>query len=176
MKKIKFIYVLIATLLFFNSSCDRLKTEAQYQGVSLYKTRGDYYDKVTVGIKKNENRIFRTPYVSGGALTYTGTDTIPKSRAKLVNGYILDSEADLNYDAFLSMSYKELLLWEEKYGETSFIIDTAWKYILDKDPYIEFYKVKNSNMFVSDTSHCDTTGLNQIILEGKIEEYFTKLK
>ncbi|MCK4664519.1 MAG: hypothetical protein KAT68_16740 [Bacteroidales bacterium] len=185
MKQTKLIYLFIAVMLYASSSCDKIKTEEdQYPGVSVYKTRGDYFDKVTVGIIKDENRIFRTPYVRintpyhSGNLFLTETDTIYKFRKKLVNDYVLDGEGDLEHDAFLNISFKELLIWQEKYGETSFCDDTAWKYMLDKDPYIEFYRAKDNEMFLNptDTSILDTTGLNQIILENRLEEYFTKLK
>jgi len=146
-----------------------VKTEAQYPGVSVYKTRGDYFDKVTAGIKNN--KMFRTPDVTiNGNIIITETDTIPKNRKKLVNDYVLDAEADLEHDAFLDMSYKELLLWQEKYGREAAFVDTAWKYMLDKNPYTEFYRVKDNEMFLN----LDTTGLNQIILDGKLEKYFNK--
>jgi hypothetical protein len=168
------VYIIMIAIFLLSSKCEPLKTEAQYRGVSLYKTRGDYFDKVTVGIKKEENRIFRTSDAREKVII-TDTDTIPKRRAKLINGYVLNSEADLKYDAFLSLSYKDLLLWQERYNEIALSIDTAWKYMLDQDPYIEFYLAKDNDMFHFE-GVLDTSGLNQIIMDGSIEEYFTKLK
>ena len=172
MKHIKLIYLFIAAMLCSASSCH--KSEALYSGVSVYKARGDYFDKLNVGIKNN--KIFRTPYVKvGGNVIITETDTIWKLRKNLVKDYVLESGGNLKYDAFLDISFKELLIWQEKYGETSFCSDTAWKYMLDQDPYIEFYRAKDNEMFTNE-GNLDTTGLNKIILDGKLEKYFNKLK
>lgn len=147
------------------SSC--VKTEAQYPGVSVYKTRGDYFDKITAGIKNN--KIFRFP---AGPRPQ---DTLIKRRIKLVNDYVLDGEADLEHDAFLISTTKELMEWEKKYNRLGMPADTVWKYMLDQDPYIEFYRAKDRDMFNFE-GVLDTTGLNQIILDGQLEKYFNKLK
>jgi hypothetical protein len=170
----KLIFIAIIAILSLGISCDKFKADTQYNGVSLYKTKGDYFDKVTVGIKKDENRIFRTSDAYEKVII-TETDTIPKFRAKLVNNYVLDGEGDHLYDAFLSLTFKKLIVWEDQYGRTSFIADTAWKYVIDKDPYLEFYRAKDNKMFQID-GLLDTAGLNQIIMEDGIDEFFTKLK
>ena len=163
MKQTKLIYLFITVMLCSGSSC--VKTEAQYPGVSVYKTRGDYFDKITVGIN-DKDKIFRGPFDS------FKDDTIPKNRARLINGYVLDAEGDLKYDAFLNMSIREYNNWLEEYDMDYLPNDTAWKYMLDKDPYIEYYRAKDRDMFIG----LDTTGLNQIILDGQLEKYFNKLK
>ena len=179
MKHTKLIYLFIAAMLCSASSCH--KTEVPYGGVSVYKTRGDYFDKLNVGIKNN--KIFRTPSFfssiyrdSEKKIPFT-EDTAYKLRKKLVNDYVLESGGNLKYDAFLDISFKELFKMKEQYGENYYIcIDTAWKHILDRDPYTEFYRVKDNEMFRNLDGSPDTTGLNQIILDGQLEKYFNKLK
>ncbi len=49
--------------------------------------------------------------------------------------------------------------------------------MLDLDPYLEHWRAKDNEAFTRN-SHMllDTVGLKQIILDGRIEEYFTRLK
>lgn len=48
--------------------------------------------------------------------------------------------------------------------------DTLRKYILDKDPYLEFYECTTT------LNLGDSVKINQIILRGEIEKYFKRLK
>ncbi len=170
MKKIKFIFPLFFLFFFSSVNCNKKKTEAQYPGISVYKTNSDYLDKITAGIKNN--KIYRGPY--DDFYFYTNTDTIFKGRIRLSRNYIIDTEADLIHDAFLDFSFKDFKIWTTKYGKT-LPDDTIWKHILDKDPYVEFYRIKDRDMFFND-GELDTTGLNQIILDNELEKYFYKLK
>lgn len=175
MKNFRFIQVI---LLFFVLegfvSCDLWETEDNAPGVSIYKTKGDYFDLVTIGMKDNE--IFRTSSftIEGSKFTFSDNDTIYKYRIKLRNGYVLSGESDSRYDVFLKLSFKDQMKLEKRIGPT-IPFDTLKKYILDSEPYTEFYR-DNSRKF-SDRFECvDTAEINNIIKEGEIEKYFTKLK
>jgi len=67
---------------------------------------------------------------------------------------------------------------KERNDELSFPDDIIWKYLLDLDPYLELWRAKDNEAFQNrtDISVLDTIGLNQIILEGRIKEYFTLIK
>jgi hypothetical protein len=51
--------------------------------------------------------------------------------------------------------------------------DTLRKYIIDKDPYTEFYRNKTDvkRLYLSDSLE-----INEIILNGEIDKYFEKIK
>jgi len=159
------------------SSCDKISTEADYKGVSLYRTKGDYFENVVVWMSRDGDKIAGNPAFPLSNLNITKTDTINRNRARIVDGYVLDGEGTLR-DAYLSFTYKEYLLWLERYDELSFPVDTVWKYMLDLDPYLELWRAKDNEAFTanSEVSKLDTVDLKQIILDGKIEEFFTRLK
>lgn len=170
------ILLLFFTVLLMLSSCDKITTEADYKGVSLYRTNGDYFENVVVWMNK-DGGVAGKPGFPLSNLYITETDTINRNRARIVDGYVLDGEGTLR-DAYLSVTYKDYLLWLERYDELSFPDDTIWKYMIDLDPYLELWRAKDNEDFTanSEVSKLDTVGLKQIILDGKIEEYFTRLK
>ncbi len=172
MKKTIFYSIISFTLMLMSFSCDKITTEADYPGVSLYLTKGDYYNLITVGVK--DGKIVRGPYTGLRYIVVDG-DTVNLKRARLTSNYVLDSEGNSRNDAFLNITFKEYL---SKYNGLYIPQDTIWKYMLDLDPYTEFWRAKDNEAFQNRTeiSVLDTTGLNQIILEGRIEEYVTRLK
>ena len=170
MKK-QLIYTTLSILLLVFFSCDKISTEADHPGVCLYLTKGDYCNLITVGIK--DGKIVRGPYTALRYIVVDG-DTINLKRAKLINNYILDAEGNHMNDAFVNIAFNERISKYDVYIPD----DTIWKYMLDLDPYTEFWRAKDNEDFQNRTeiSVLDTIGLNQIILEGRIEEYFTRLK
>ena len=89
-----------------------VKTEGYYPGISIYKTNGDYFDLVTIGLK--DGKVVRKPGIYfGTSLVFTDTDTIYKSRIRLANGYVLDTQAN-SVDSYLKLTWKELFLKESK--------------------------------------------------------------
>ncbi|MDX9845888.1 MAG: hypothetical protein RBT74_02805 [Tenuifilaceae bacterium] len=158
------------------TECDKITTEADYKGVSLYRTKGDYFENVVIWMNK-DGKIAGKPGFPLSNLYITEDDTINRFRSRIVDDYVLDGEGTLR-EAYLSVSYKEYLLWLERYDELTFPDDTIWKYMLDLDPYLELWRAKDNEAFLGYTvsSKLDTVGLKQIILNGRIEEYFTRLK
>ena len=170
------ILLLFFTVLLMLSSCDKITTEADYKGVSLYRTNGDYFENVVVWMNK-DGGVAGKPGFPLSNLYITETDTINMNRARIVDGYVLDGEGTLR-DAYLSVTYKDYLLWLERYDELSFPDDTIWKYMIDLDPYLELWRAKDNEDFTanSEVSKLDTAGLKQIILDDRIEDFFTRLK
>lgn len=174
---------LTSVLLFFSFSygCEKIKYEDQYPGVSIYKTKGDYFDLVAVGMK--EDRFYRTQilwnprYNSFIKLEIRNNDTIYKFRHRLIDGYVLGGEAGLNTDVFLNITFKEYLkrqLRNYESGIGAYVPDdTLRKYILDKDPYTEFYQNRTGakRLYMRDSLE-----INEIIENGEIDKYFKKLK
>ncbi len=162
-----------------NLSCDIFNTQDLPPGISIYKTRGEYFNLVDIGMKGD--KIFRTEsfwnsrYNTMDNLEIKGNDTIYKYRYKLPNGYILDSSANERYDVFLSITFKQQLN-RELSGEhpgTAMPEDTIRKYILDKDPYIEYYRNKTE---VKRFGMSDSIEIKEIVLKGEIDKYFEKIK
>jgi len=171
--KIIFLFGIITLTAF---SCNK-NPQIPEPGIAIYKTRGDYFNLVDIGMKGDN--IFRIPSFRADKykLIFTDSDTIYKYRYRLINGYILDAEADENYDVFLSLLFKRYLLMEENYIVYSLPEDTLRKYILDKDPYIEFYReTYYPHRFSLENLANDTTGINAIIRNNELEKYFEKIK
>ncbi|MFW5873003.1 MAG: hypothetical protein ACOCVN_03355 [bacterium] len=172
---------LILFLIVLFVSCNIFETEDQYPGVTLYKTKGDYFDLVTIGMKGD--RIYSIPrywnprYNSiSKRMEVKDNDTIYTRRCRLINEYILDGEGGLQ-SVFLDMTFKEYLKREiaNAQKELGVIIpeDTLRKYILDKDPYLEYYQ---NNIEVKRLKLSDSLEIREIILNGEINKYFDKLK
>lgn len=145
------------------------KPEALYPGISIYKTRGNYYELVTIGMKGD--KIFRGSYTSERyKFDYSNNDTVYKMRARLIDGYVLDRESSNEYDVFLGLTFKEYMRKETKYGYLPH--DSIYKYIIDKDPYTEYYRENRSEGF----SISDTAVINELIRKGELQKYFNREK
>jgi len=170
-----FFFIIIFSLIV--TTCDLFTDQAIAPGISIYKTRDDYFTLIDIGMKGD--RIFRTSSYSQDVnkFYFRDNDTIYKYRIRLVDGYILDFEADERYDVFLSLSFKECMNLEVEYNQLCLPPDTLRKYIIDKDPYIEYYRdMAEPRLFNYVVEKVDTSEINQIIRDGKLEEYFTRLK
>ena len=127
--------------------------EGPYLPISVYKTNNDYSQNVYVVLSSDKNYI-----INGGA-------TFPFI-AKLTNGYYAHKscETDLNI-AYLSITELE---WVQSInGENKMSYEEQANYIIDKDPFIEFYREKNEyyGQFIKDNS-IDTAKINDIIKTG----------
>lgn len=170
-----FFYIII--LSFAATNCDPFTYQDIAPGISIYKTSSDYFTLTDIGMKGD--RIFRTSSYSQewSKFYFRDNDTIYKYRERLIDGYILDFEADDRYDVFLNLSFKECMNLEVKYNQPCLLDDTLRNYIIDKDPYIEYYRdMANPRLFSHIVGKVDTSEINQIIRDGKLEQYFTRLK
>ena len=158
------------------SSCEPLFKPVLPPGISIYKTNGDYFDLADIGMKGD--KIFRTSIFSGDMYKFITTDgdTIYKYRIKLRDGYILDFEADSRYDVFLDLTFKQHMALEKIYpGGIPFDILTG--HILDKSPYSVYYRdTAEPRLFEHTVDLVDTSELNQIIRDGKLDHFFEKLR
>lgn len=165
---------LLFSLLAMLVSCD--KTEADYPGISIYKTNGDYFELVDVGVDKGKiTRIPTAHYLS--TLLFSTLDTAYKARIRLANGYVLDLEANVKNDTYLSLTWKELFLKEIKSGGHVLTADTLTKYIIDTNPYKEFYReTKYPQKYLPPNILNDTAEINTIIRNGELDKYFEHIK
>jgi hypothetical protein len=158
-------------------SCGLGKDSSRGPGIAIYKTNGDYFNLVDVGMKGDKfirtESFWNNRYDTFDKMEVVDNDTIYKYRWRLINGYVLDKEADYHQDVFLSLTFKEYLAKEIGMGK-SLSHDTLKKYIIDKDPFTEFYSSK-SEPYYSYYS-IDTAEFNSIIRNGELEKYFERLK
>ncbi|MFV0590232.1 MAG: hypothetical protein ACK5M7_02505 [Draconibacterium sp.] len=123
------------------------------------------------------NSFWNARYSSYHFIKFINGDTLYTQRYHLGNGYILDTEADERYDVFIDMTHKEHLRREIINSENGVGIavphDTLFKYILDKDPYIEFYRNKTG---IKRFRLSDSLEIKQILLDGEIDKFFEKIK
>jgi hypothetical protein len=171
----KYVFCSILTLVIISLICTNCDTVSS-PGISIYKTNGDYFDHADIGMKGD--RIFRTSIYSGDMykFTTTGVDTLYKNRIKLRDGYILDFEADLRYDVFLDLTFKQHMRLEKIYPggiPPEILID----HILDKNPYSIYYRdTAEPRLFGQTVGTVDTIELNQLIKDGNLGKYFEKLR
>jgi hypothetical protein len=130
----------------------------------LYKPKGDYNSKVAIFMNASKSRIIGYPGYDGRAGDTTCHPLV------LLNGYFLDMGCTYGINsAYLDVDRKDYLNFQLTVTADSFIY-----YILDKDPFLEYYESKY--IFPNDTLQVDTVSLNKIIRNNEIETFFTKLK
>jgi len=158
-------------------SCDNSEVENLGPGISIYKTKGDYFNLTDIGMKGDNIYWISSYRIDFGKptckLLVVDNDTIYRYRQRLQDGFVLDAEADERYDVFLSLSYKEYLKKEQTLNTNSLPDDTLKKYILDKDPYTIFYRNKTE---VKRFNISDSLEIMEIISTGQIDEYFERKK
>ncbi len=91
----------------------------------------------------------------------------------LANGYFLNGSMGPN-TGYLSLSIEEYNKLESKPNK-----DSLYKLLIDKEPFIEFYKLNDDRgIFINGNGYLgfDTVLLNSIIKNDKLELYFDILK
>lgn len=130
----------------------------------LYKLRGNYIENVCVMMDKEKTRIKGYPSTDSNAGD-TSCHPLP-----LINGYYLDQGCNYGVNsAYLTITREEFINWIYEVPA-----DSYKNYILDKDPYLEYY-ISNFK-FPSDTCDLDTLCLNNLIRNNTFEIYFDRIK
>jgi hypothetical protein len=142
--------------------------------ISIYKTKGEYFNYIYVGIDSVENITMSPSYNSNdpciridshGKVTYN-------QRWKLKSGYTVCKEMRFNDMAFTNITFQEVIEYTDKNGPD---IPDAWfkSRIIDKDPFTEYYWLGGLNKPIKEF----TLGqINDMIEKGTIETVFTKIK
>lgn len=163
--------------MFNGSNCQKIERTAP--GLCVYKTKGDYFNYVSITME--DGRIIFMPDYYNSArnsidsrLEITETDTIYTGRFKLINGYIISEETTKN-SVFVDFTFAEYLRYDiEHPGDDGGITrDVLLDNILDDDPFLElFYDSNRPRKY----GLSDTSLVNQIIRDGELEKYFDRLK
>jgi len=171
MSQIVFSFIVIMA---FISCTSKEDTEP---GLTIFKTKADYFNNVC--IKLNENGSINLNPIYG--LIYRDldvseiTDSTYFGLTRLNGGYVLAegaSYAEVN-GTYLSMSIVDLVLFQKLNNVPQVPDDTLLKYVIDTDPYLEFYYDGNHPRKYELT---DTALINEIIRNGELEKYFVKVK
>jgi len=169
LKEINLRIVLFSLLSFFLLSCDK----EDYIGpkVKIYKTKGDYFNKVNTW--GNDNGPIGLDY--GSRIIINNGDTIYAWRWKLADGYVMAGESSSS-DYFTDMTFAEIVAYKDKYPDSlEFPRDSFFKRVIDKDPYTEYYIAKEYSTFEMPDSN-DVEPINELIRKGELENYFKRLK
>lgn len=163
------------TFMFTGYNCQKVGDTAP--GLSIYKTKGDYFNYVSVS-KEGDRIIFRPGYYNpryntvDTRLKISDTDTIYTRRAKLIDGYVISAEIG-EESVFVDFTFAEYLKFEiENDGgipSDSLLLAS----ILDEDPFIELYYDSNRPRKYEIS---DTALINQMIIDGELEKYFERIK
>lgn len=142
--------------------------------VSIYKTNGDYFNYIYVGIDSIENITMYPAYNSSdprisidshGSVTYN-------QRWKLKSGYTVCKEMRFDDMAFTNITFHELIEYTDKNGSS---VPVSWfkSRIIDKNPFIEYYWLGGLN---HQTQEFTLGQINKMIENGTLETVFTKIK
>jgi len=123
--------------------------------IHVYKTKQDYSSLVPVQLSPD-----------GKLITSAPGKCAPLR--KLAQGYFLGNTMGIN-TAYLSLSIEEYNSYDPILG-----VDSLYKYIMEKDPFLEYYISEDNELRNEDG--IDTAFINYLIMENNLAMYFTQLK
>ncbi|NOQ26140.1 MAG: hypothetical protein GQ564_12315 [Bacteroidales bacterium] len=160
---IKFLISLIVLIL-FSFSCEVGSDD--YKWIYIYKTKADYSNNVCVKLTIDKSKISSYPGPGEGEPKYWPVE--------LTEGYLLNGTQGEN-SGILSITNEE---YNQNYNASPGA-DSLYKLLLEKDPFIEFYKFNDTkNEFYSESGAygVDTMFINYLIKEDNLDKYFIKIK
>ena len=168
-KKLQLIILILIFPLSFG--CDWIYNSPVLYNVDLYKTRGDYRHLYTINLSGDEISAINCWERDKTLWSGLNQDTICDRRQYGANSYVL-SETNRLTDVYLSLTFKEIVIKEIAMNNPGHALpdDTLRKYILDKDPYLEFWRCTTT------LELRDSVKINEIIRNGEIEKCFERLK
>jgi hypothetical protein len=126
----------------------------------IYKTNGDYYDKVPVTLSADKTEVVSYPGVKD--VFYKGGLAYP---TRLNDGFLLDNRGIDPTSAFLNITYEAYSKLEKTPAK-----EELMNMIIDKDPFIEMYSCGNKYKFKDIVAE-----LNESI-DSKSFDKYSKLK
>ena len=159
MKPRHILFTLMFTMSLLLNSC---KKNGPYETLWVHKPRSDYSNNVSVRLSEDKSRISAYPGPSDIDFNWP---------VKLHQGYYLHGAFGGVNTGYISLTKTEYSQYEISPGS-----DSLYKLLLDKDPFLGFYEyIDRHNIFYTDYG-IDTVKLNQLIENGELEKYFTRLK
>lgn len=168
--------VLLLTFLAFGllTNCDKTEERDDYGELHMivYKTKADYFNYVhtwgdnisapsTLTLKDTEQ------------IAVVEKDTVYQLRWRLEDNYVMEIAIHQD-DSFTDMTYAEIVAYNENHPEEfHYPLPEIFKRVIDKDPFLEFYRDENHVFFKGDSA--DISKVNQLIRDGELEKYFKKI-
>lgn len=155
------------------TSCDKTDQSANPQlHMIVYKTKADYFNYVhTWG--DNISAPSTLTLKNTDRIAIVGNDTIYKLRWRLEDNYVMEIAIN-ETDNFTDMTYAEIVSYNERHPkELGYPLPEIFKRVIDKDPFLEFYRDENHVFFKGDSA--DISKVNQLIRDGELEKYFKKI-
>ena len=154
--KIMKIGVVVSILVsFLVISCN--SGEDQDRTIHVYKPKNDYSSYVPVQLSQDKKTITSIP----GRLD-------PDGPQKLIEGFFLGNTMGVN-TGYLSLTIEEYNSYDPLLG-----IDSLYKYLMDVDPFLEYYI--SENIALRNEYGIDTVFINELIREDRLTDYYTRLK
>lgn len=176
-KKLKYHLLILNLLLFcavtlWQGCKEDFKYPAPTNRLVIYKTKSDYFNNVQINLK--DGKVYYKPSYWGKMDSDSSGTPYYRSRVKLHQGYILGTEEGYPYTVFLSYIIKDYYRMEtDPVSPTIPTIQELTEHIIDRDPFSEFYIDLDTPPYFQVS---DSTMLNQIIDEGKLQKFFKKVK
>lgn len=179
--KILKLSTVILLFAFISAGCQKDEIDYADEGIeisslpdiSIYKTKNDYRDKLTVCLDTNGN-ITCTPLFGDNPNIVSKNkngDFILKRRYFLKSGYILE---DISFDrVFTDITITEMVETYSEFGAVYWSPERYLDRIIDRDPFTEYYHLNGIGKEVQ----IFTIGeINEMLENGTIEDYFTRIK
>lgn len=142
-------------------SCEKVKNQDTTIQIYKFDTESDYSKNVPVELSMDKNKITSNP-----------SKINTRWPVKLASGYYLNGSMGVN-SGYLSLTIEEYNSYDIIPG-----IDSLFKLLVEKDPYLEYYQRTDDGTFRDENGAygVDTAFINDLIRTGKLENYFDRLK
>ena len=171
----------VLLLLFIGASCQKDKIDyadesiivSSYPWLSVYKTKKDYYNNISVGINDKKEIISYPDYneKSGNVIVKKDGTYTYKYKWLLASGYIVVQGGEFN-SAVTDISLTEFINFNEPY-KTNWTDEMLEVRMIDTDPFVSFYSLDGLNK----RDKTFTLGeINDMIENGTLETVFSRLK
>ncbi len=142
-------------------SCEKVKEKDTTIQIYKFESGMDYSNYVPVELTIDKTKITSNP-----------SEVNSRWPVKLVSGYYLNGSMGVN-SGYLSLTVEEYNSYDILPG-----VDSLFKLLVEKDPYLEYYQRNDDGTFRDENGAygIDTTFINDLIRQEKLEEYFDRLK
>jgi len=142
--------------------------------LSVYKTNGDYFNYISIGIDSVENVTQSPAYCNKNdpRITYQNGRKGYIFRWRLKSGYIVDCEWKYN-KVFTSITITEFIKYADNHNICAMPDSILIKRIIDTTPFKEYYWLEGLNGEYQEFTLGD---INEMIEKGTLETVFKKIK
>lgn len=158
---IRFIVIILlgSSALFY--SCEKAKDVDTTIQIYKFNVGQDYSNNVPVELSVDKTKI-----------TSNSSELNERWPVKLISGYYMNGSMGVN-SGYLSLTVEE-------YNSYDIIpsVDSLFKLLVEKDPYLEYYQRNDDGTFNNENGAfgIDTAMINDLIRTDKLENYFERLK